>query len=318
VPKNSVTHPVDQDKPPSIIPSDNSMAGVTITLASACQEFLDTGDFRESTKVTFGNFLRRFARDLGSLRPIASVSTAEVMAWFTTISESRKPGTVNAYRAILKVFTKWVNEEELASWDLRIKVRKNPLDATRALTRGEVERLLTLKSANLRERCYWTMLYETAARGSEILNLDIEDLDLVNRRAKVISKGGMVEYVFWQTRTARLLPRYIGDRRSGPVFVGRGRGPVALSDTEPTEGKLKRLSYRRAEQLFSRASGGKTVHQLRHSALTHAAEDGWSGPMLMARSRHRSAVSLARYARPSAEAVARMVAASDPLARRPR
>ncbi len=35
-----------------------------------------------------------------------------------------------------------------------------------------------------------------------------------------------------------------------------------------------------------------------HSALVHAAEDGWSTPMLMAWSRHKSVPSLAKYARP--------------------
>ena len=60
-----------------------------------------------------------------------------------------------------------------------------------------------------------------------------------------------------------------------------------------------RLSYQQAEALFSEASGGATLHQLRHSALTHDAEDGTGTPMLMARSGHTSVRSLARYARVS-------------------
>jgi integrase/recombinase XerD len=61
---------------------------------------------------------------------------------------------------------------------------------------------------------------------------------------------------------------------------------------------------------------GWTLHQLRHSLLTHEAEDGTSTPMLLARSRHASVRSLERYARPGPEAVARHVARSDPAARR--
>ena len=49
-----------------------------------------------------------------------------------------------------------------------------------------------------------------------------------------------------------------------------------------------RLSYQRAWSLFREASGGQwTLHQLRHSALTHLGEDGVSAPLLMAKSRHR-------------------------------
>ena len=60
------------------------------------------------------------------------------------------------------------------------------------------------------------------------------------------------------------------------------------------------------------------MHQLRHSALTHAAEDGTNLPLLLARSRHASIRSLERYARPGPEAVGRHVAATDPAARRRR
>jgi hypothetical protein len=39
--------------------------------------------------------------------------------------------------------------------------------------------------------------------------------------------------------------------------------------------ELARLSYQQAEALFREApSGGATLHQLRHAALTHDAEDG--------------------------------------------
>ncbi|MDQ2875508.1 MAG: hypothetical protein M3Y33_12245 [Actinomycetota bacterium] len=53
-----------------------------------------------------------------------------------------------------------------------------------------------------------------------------------------------------------------------------------------------------AETLFEAASGGATLHQLRHSVLTHDTGDGASTPMLMAKSGHTSVASLARYARP--------------------
>jgi len=39
------------------------------------------------------------------------------------------------------------------------------------------------------------------------------------------------------------------------------------------------VSYSHAEALFKAASGGATLHQLRHSALTHDAEDGTSVPI---------------------------------------
>jgi len=69
-------------------------------------------------------------------------------------------------------------------------------------------------------------------------------------------------------------------RRTGPVFLTerKAKPSVALVDVDPTTGRA-RLSYRRAAELFdertAEAEGGPfTLHQLRHSALTHAERRG--------------------------------------------
>jgi integrase len=74
-----------------------------------------------------------------------------------------------------------------------------------------------------------------------------------------------------------------------------------------------RLSYRRAAETLTTASGGWTLHQLRHSRLTHLAEAGVGLSMLMSKSRHTS---LAIYAKPTFDAVAAATAALDPDRRR--
>jgi integrase len=157
------------------------------------------------------------------------------------------------------------------------------------------------------------MLYESAARSAEVLRLDVEDLDLINRREKVRRKGGAVDIIVWQTGTARLLK----GRKTGPVFLTDRCARVELppGDIDPASGRA-RLSYRQAEDLFKATSGGATLHQLRHSALTHDAEDGASTPVLMAKSGHTSVASLARYARPSAEALQRWQEQRNPARRR--
>jgi integrase len=123
----------------------------------------------------------------------------------------------------------------------------------------------------VRERTLWTMLYETAARSSEVLALNIEDLDRRNRRSKVTRKGSAVDIIVWQTGTARLLPRLLG---------------------------------------------GWTLHQLRHSALTRAAENGANTGTLLAYSGHSPVASLARYTRVSPDALTRWQASRDPHRRR--
>ena len=133
-------------------------------------------------------------------------------------------------------------------------------------------------------------------------------------------KGNAVDVIVWQTATARLLPRLLKRRRTGPVFLTDRRARVQLppGDLDPATGRA-RLSYRRAAELFEQATavcpgGPWALHQLRHSALTHAAEAGANTATLLAYSGHTSVASLARYARVSPAALARWQARRDPAA----
>ena len=63
----------------------------------------------------------------------------------------------------------------------------------------------------------WRLLYETAARANELLALDVKDVDLANRRARVHSKGGAVEWGVLADRVGPAPPPLAGrpDQRTG-------------------------------------------------------------------------------------------------------
>ncbi len=231
----------------------------------------------------------------------------------------RSPSTWNvSLDAVRSAAAWWMRQGWIAADPSRLLKRRRPRpDRARALSHAEVEQLLDLEDISLRERTLWRMLYETAARSAEGLALDVEDLDLPNRRARVRRKGGAIDVIVWQTGTARLLPRLLKGRTAGPVFVTARKARVQLAAADLDPSGRARLSYQQAAALFSATSGGATLHQLRHSALTHDAEDGTGTPMLMARSGHTSVRSLAKYARVSAEALARHQAERDLAPRRP-
>ncbi|MFI9597735.1 tyrosine-type recombinase/integrase [Nonomuraea sp. NPDC052265] len=219
----------------------------------------------------------------------------------------------------------WLGGNPIAGIDRR----PAPPDRTRALSRTQIAALFMVK-ASVRDRTLWRLLYETCARAEEVLTLNLEDLILADKRARVIAKGGATEWVHWQSGTAQLLPRLITGRTRGPVFLTdrRALARTPSLDICPATGRAH-LSCRRAAELFEQLTrplahpgitdaaelamrGGWTLHQLRHSALTHEAEDGTNTPALLARSRHASVRSLERYARPGVDAVADHVARRDP------
>ncbi len=136
-----------------------------------------------------------------------------------------------------------------------------------------------------------------------------------DRQARARTKGGHTRPLHFQTAVARLLAKLTAGRQAGPVFLTDRRAAAhrvtAAADLDPARGRA-RLSYEMAEQLFKRYSGGKTLHQLRHSRLTHLGEANVSAPLLMAISGHKRLATLQRYVQPSHAAVAALMAASDP------
>jgi integrase/recombinase XerC/integrase/recombinase XerD len=293
----------------------------TVTLDEAVAAYLLTlaGPESAGTRRVYRGVLRALAAEFGADGDVATLEARRLAAWFTSRWGQRSPSTWNVSLDALRSSCRYWSDQGWLTSDptTLLRRRRRAPDRSRALSRTDVEPLLTREDISIRERVLWRMLYETAARSAELLRLDVEDLDLPNRRAKVRRKGGAVDVVVWQTGTARLLPRLLKGRKAGPLFLTDRRARVELPpcDIDAASGRA-RLSYRQAEDLFKAVSGGATLHQLRHSALTHDAEDGASTPMLMAKSGHTSVASLARYARPSAEALARWQERNDPARRR--
>jgi integrase len=196
-----------------------------------------------------------------------------------------------------------------------------PDSETPARSKMAVDRLIARRDVHLREKTLYRMLYETCARSEEILGVNIEDLDLAGRRAPVKAKGArprtrrrgvmredfVLETVYWDAGTARLLPRLLKGRTRGPVFVThRKPGPgkvVNPRDVCPDTG-LARLSYGQARMLDAHtALGGESgtgwdLHEWRHSGLTHLGEAGASLLVLMAKSRHKKPENVRRTSTP--------------------
>ncbi len=281
------------------------------SVAGVVEAFFAHRDLAAETRRTYRKALDPLVEAVDDDRTVTDLDPQLVVAVFAERWDGCAPATWNARRVAVQAFASWCGErwplaEELLAG---VPARRRPADNTRAVPYEDLEDLWRRRTVPLREKTLWRMLYETAARASEVLALDVEDLDRARRRARIRSKGGSVDMILWAAPTARLLGRYLADRSGGPLFLTRWRSRTAppQRDLHAATGQA-RLSYRTAAAEFHKHSGGWTLHQLRHSSLTHLAEAGASAVMLQAKSRHRDLRTLSVYTRPGVEAVARMTA----------
>jgi integrase len=273
-----------------------------------------------NTRRSYAGVLDRLLDEVGADRPLATIDGETLAGLLERLWGQRAPATWNRNRAAVAAWLAWCAANRLPAPILppSAERRREPTNATRALSRSAIERTLSRRDVPLREKTLWQLLYETAARASEVLALNIEDLDLDARRAPIRSKGGDTEWIHWGSGTAHLLPRLIRGRETGPVFLSERRpGPTrrpSATDLCPTTGQA-RLGYDRARVLFTRHTGWE-LHQLRHSAATHLGEQGVPLQLIMAKTRHRNPRTAMRYVRPGADAVAEVTALLEPPRRR--
>ena len=287
-------------------------------LPAATGAFLDQRDHAPSTRRVYTASLAALVDGFGTATRVDELDPAGTAAWFRLRYKAAAPATWNRELVMLRSAVMWWRTQGWLAADptVLIERRRQTPDRTRALTVAQPQGLWRREDVALRDKTLWRLLYETAARATEVLGLDANDLDLANKRARVRSKGGATEWVFWQTRSAQLLPRLLARAhrrpslpRRPPAHPGRGHprprqrnraGPAVRPPSRPPVLHGDRLDAAPASAL-----GADPRRRGRHQPPPAA------GPVPAA-----SVRSLERYARPSPEAVARHLAATDP-ARRP-
>ena len=214
--------------------------GRPITVAAAIAAFLTEHQLSPGSQRVYAGALRALQDHLGadtSLAVLDEAAHGRAVRWLVPSSATatlRRPrGSVSSPSCAPPVLSGGSAPGSPPTRRLALSGRQVPLDRTRALTREQIASLWRRDDVALRERALWRLLYETAARANEILSLDIEDLDLPNKRARVRSKGGATEWVFWQTGAALLAPAAAGWPHHRPGVPGRSPADAGRADRRP-------------------------------------------------------------------------------------
>ena len=187
------------------------------------------------------------------------------------------PSTVARTLVTARGFHRFLLRERLAaddpSRDLAGPRPRRPLP--KALTTAQTEALLAAPTGDdpvgLRDRALLEVLYAAGLRISELVELDVDDVDLVERTVRCVGKGAKERVVPLGRMAQRALDAWLV--RGRPACTPRG--PALFVNRRG--GRLTRQGGWKIIKKHADAAGlsaGVSPHTLRHSFATHLLDNG--------------------------------------------
>jgi integrase/recombinase XerD len=283
--------------------------------------------------------LRRYAaylRRRGITGDVANVDEAIVAGYVDELQQARTDEGLRRYKessiaralAAVRSFHRFCVEEGLLGSDPSEEVGgpRVPQGIPKALTEAEVERLLDAVPGDgprpRRDRAILELLYAGGLRISELVGLDLGDVDLYDGLVRVLGKGNK-ERVAPLGRTAR---EAVGDylTTGRPELAARVRARTASGSSRPAlflNARGGRLT-RQGAWLIVRAAGDRAglqgrlfPHVLRHSCATHMLDRGADIRVVQELLGHASLSTTQVYTKVSPERLRAVYEAAHPRAR---
>lgn len=229
----------------------------------------------------------------------------------TTIA--RKLAAVRAYFRFL-VRTERLEADPTAA----LRPPKQPKRAPRFLSADDAARLVEAPEGDgpraRRDRAVLELAYGAGLRVSEVVGLDLGDVDLREGTVRVLGKGRKVRVVPMGRHAIEAIEAWLAKR---PELKGKAGHPSALFRNK----NGGRLSARAVQRLVERsrpacAEAGATPHWLRHACATHMLGSGADLRSIQEQLGHSSLSTTQRYTHVDVEALMRVYDKAHPRARK--
>ncbi len=207
--------------------------------------------------------IRGFLGDLHRRRQSRATVARKVSAVRAFFRYLRREGLVESDPAALVVAPK---REQKVPAHLSVDEMSQLLDAPDAST-----------PLGRRDRAILELFYASGIRLSELVALDLEDVDVSGRMVRVMGKGRKERIVPFNTTTEKSLRKWFKDRHA---LVGTGDRSPKTGDPLFVNARGGRLTGRSVQRLLARyvrscsTRFGISPHALRHSFATHLLQAG--------------------------------------------
>ena len=250
-----------------------------------------------STLQNYFYFLRKLSEH--THKQVRDITLNDLRMFLYVECEGIKPSTANTKVAYLQSFFKWMVDEEIIDKDPSRKLTqvRLPKRLRNSLTIEEIEKL-RLACIDTRERALLELLFSTGCRLSEVVGINVEDLNYQELSIRVIGKGNKERIVYFNTKAKVHIENYIKERPgySEALFV---------TSKKP----YKRVGCRGIQLIINkiadRAGFDKSVfpHLFRHSMATLTLQNGASIITIQKLLGHSNVTTTEKYAQANMENV---------------
>ena len=214
---------------------------------------------------------------------VAQIELDQVRDWLFAADQSGlAKSTLARKSAAIRSFSAWLKKNELVDVDFaqRLKSPKSTRSLPKVVSRETLAEIFQTLSSNanvenpnaMRDLLAIEILYASGCRVSELVGLNLEDVDYARNILRVMGKGSKQRMVPFGVPAREALDAWVRHGRS--QFLNDKSGQALLINS-----RGQRLGVRQVYALVASLTDGTPTgatgpHALRHSAATHLLDGG--------------------------------------------
>jgi integrase/recombinase XerC len=265
------------------------------SFVKASENFISYLDVSEQTLETYRRELKPFFEYLID-NNIQQPTRSDLRMFRDKLKEKMSGNTINGYLTAVRRFFNYLEAngiyENITKDVKNIKTSKVP---KRQVLTLEQTKAIYNSLTDLREKCLFGLFVSTGMRAIEVSRALIEDIKVHNGEVVLFFQGKMRddknEYVKLSAQTLNDIFNYIGDRKSGNIFISTSNNNKGNGVTT----KTLRLEIKKIFKRFNLDYDTFSCHSLRRTFATIAYNGGADIYQIQEVLRHRSLNTTQRY-----------------------
>lgn len=212
-----------------------------------------------------------------------SVELDDLRDWLFRVTEAgAAKSTVARKSACVRSFTGWLERQQLHQTDLgqRLRTPKTGRSLPKVISGDSLGALFQqlavgAKTGNpdrIFDLLVVELLYATGMRVSELVGLDLQDIDYSRKLLRVTGKGNKQRMVPYGQPAADALEQWLKFGR--PAFITETSGDALLIGSRGNRSNVRVVYGIVAKLLATTPIGAAGPHTLRHTAATHLLDGG--------------------------------------------